>query len=181
MDLFIGAIVCAILSVAVVTDLWARKIPNLLTLPAMLAGLAWHGLTRGLDGLAFAAAGLALGLAVMLVPYLMRVMGGGDVKLMAAVGAWLGAGDTFTAFLFTCLAGGLYSLFMLLRHGLLRRILVDLRNAFLVFLATRRMEYAPITARSTRPLPRLCYGLAIALGTLASLAWTAWERGTLQI
>lgn len=181
MDLFTGAIVCAILSVAVVTDLWARKIPNLLTLPAMLAGLAWHGLTRGLDGLAFAAAGLALGLAVMLVPYLMRVMGGGDVKLMATVGAWLGANGVFTAFLFTGLAGGIYALFMLLRHGLLRRVLDDLRNAFLVLLATRRMEYAPITTRSTRPVPRLCYGLAIALGTVVSLAWTAWERGALQL
>ncbi len=104
MDHIIVPALIAILSVAVVTDLKAQRIPNFLTLPAILAGLAYHGLTRGLGGLSFAAAGLALGLAVMLVPYLLSVMGGGDVKLMAAVGAWLGVDDLFGAFLFTCLA-----------------------------------------------------------------------------
>ncbi|MES9994862.1 prepilin peptidase [Desulfovibrio aminophilus] len=181
MDMLIGAIVCAMLSVAVVTDLWDQKIPNLLTLPAMLAGLAYHGLARGLDGLAFSAAGLALGLAVMLVPFLLRLMGGGDVKLMAAVGAWLGAADVFSAFLFTCLAGGLYALFMLLRLGLLPRVLRNIRDAFLVLVATRKLEYAPVPAPVGRPLPRLCYGLAIAAGTVFSLAFTAWERGTLGL
>ncbi|MDY0307082.1 MAG: A24 family peptidase [Desulfovibrionaceae bacterium] len=181
MDLLIGAIVCAMLSVAVVTDLWDQKIPNLLTLPAMLAGLAYHWLARGLDGLAFSAAGLALGLAVMLVPFLLRLMGGGDVKLMAAVGAWLGAADVFSAFLFTCLAGGFYALFMLLRLGLLPRVLRNIRDAFLVLLATRKLEYAPVPAPVGRPLPRLCYGLAIAAGTVFSLVYTAWERGTLGL
>jgi prepilin peptidase CpaA len=181
MDLFTGAIVCAILSVAVVTDLWAQKIPNLLTLPAILAGVAWHGLTRGSDGLAFAAAGLALGLAVLLGPYLLGVMGGGDVKLMAAVGAWLGANDVFTAFIFTCAVGGIYALLVLLRRGLARRVAGNIRDAFLVFLATRRLEFAPVQSEAGRRLPRLCYGLAIALGTMASLAWTAWERGALQL
>ena len=181
MDLSTGAIVCAILSVAVVTDLWARKIPNLLTLPAIVAGLAWHGLARGLDGLAFSAAGLALGLAVLLVPYLMRVMGGGDVKLMAAVGAWLGANEVLAAFLFTCLAGGLYSLFMLLRHGLVRRVLGNIRNAFLASFSTHRLEFTPVQSEQGQRMPRLCYGLAIALGTMISLAWSAWENGTLQL
>jgi hypothetical protein len=54
MDLFTGAIVCAILSVAVVTDLWAQKIPNLLTLPAILAGAhgVGHGVSDVVEGLA---------------------------------------------------------------------------------------------------------------------------------
>lgn len=177
MDLFSVPALIAILSVAVVTDLKAQRIPNYLTLPAMLAGLAYHGLTRGLDGLAFAAAGLALGLAVMIVPYLLSLMGGGDVKLMAAVGAWLGVDDLFGAFLFTCLAGGLYALVVLARHGRLRRVLENIRGAFYVLIATRRLEYAPVPAPAGSRLPRLCYGVAIAAGTLSYLAYSAWEAG----
>lgn len=177
MDHIIVPALIAILSVAVVTDLKAQRIPNFLTLPAILAGLAYHGLTRGLGGLSFAAAGLALGLAVMLVPYLLSVMGGGDVKLMAAVGAWLGVDDLFGAFLFTCLAGGVYALLVLARHRRLPRVLRNIWGTFFVLAATHRFEYAPVPEPAGPRLPRLCYGVAIAAGTLGYLAYSAWETG----
>ncbi len=94
MNLYIAILVLAALIIAVVTDLKDQRIPNWLTFTLALAGLAFHGVTGGLDGLGFSLIGLAIGLGVMLPPYLIGVMGGGDVKLMAAVGACLGAGDT---------------------------------------------------------------------------------------
>ena len=86
---------CALV-VAVVAagwDLKTRRIPNRLTFGAAIAGLAYHVLTGGLAGLGQSAGGLAVGLAVFMIPFALRGMGGGDVKLMAALGAWIGPLD----------------------------------------------------------------------------------------
>ena len=170
MNLYIAIFVLAALTIAVVTDLKDQRIPNWLTLTLAVAGIAYHVMASGLDGLGFSLIGLAIGLGVMLPPYLMGVMGGGDVKLMAAVGACLGAGDTVAAFLFTSLAGGLYALVVLaFRRGVLSRVLKNFWTTLWVMSATgERGEYAPATKGER--LPRLCYGLAIAAGTVAALA-----------
>lgn len=162
------------LAVAVVTDLRARRIPNRLTFPAMLAGLAWHAATGGVDGALFSLGGLGLGLGVMLVPYAVGVMGAGDAKLMAACGAWLGALGVFQAFLLTSLAGGLYALAVLSFHlPQFGRVLGGLWESLQIFIATRRFIYA----RRASGLPRLCYGVAIAVGTALSVALDAAGLG----
>ena len=77
---------------ACATDLRTSRIPNLLTFSAAAAGLAWHAF-GGWAPLASALGGLALGLLLFLPIYLLRGMGAGDVKLLAALGAWLGPGE----------------------------------------------------------------------------------------
>ncbi|MEN6626004.1 MAG: A24 family peptidase [Candidatus Sumerlaeia bacterium] len=84
-------IIVATSLVAAVFDIRQRRIPNFLTLPVLVAGLAWNGYRGGLDAL-----GWALWVAIVLaLPYLVLFaagMGGaGDAKLMGALGAWLGA------------------------------------------------------------------------------------------
>lgn len=176
MDPIILASVTATLAVAAAIDLRSQRIPNLLTFGAAGAALLYHGLTQGLDGLLFGLAGLGLGLAVMLPPYLLGVMGGGDVKLMAAMGAWLGAFGVLQAFLFTAIFGGLYALAVLLRHTqALRRIWASLWASFSIFVATRQIGLT--RPRIAEKLPRLCYGLAIAAGTLSSMACSAYAVG----
>lgn len=163
-----------ILAVAVVNDLRSQRIPNRLTCPAMLAGLAWHAATGGLDGALFSLAGLGLGLGLMLVPYAVGVMGAGDAKLMAACGAWLGAAGVFQAFLLTSLAGGLYALAVLSFHlPQLGRVMGGFWESVQIFIATRRFTYA----RREAGLPRLCYGVAIAAGTAVSMALDAAGLG----
>jgi Flp pilus assembly protein protease CpaA len=99
--------------VAAYTDLRRMIIPKQLTLGALALGLvfnivrgAWVGangegsgvwlfgangaLLGALDGLLFACAGFAIGFALFLVMYLLNTCGGGDVKLFAALGAWIG-------------------------------------------------------------------------------------------
>ena len=83
-------VVLAAVAVAVVTDLRSFKIYNALTLPLVVWGLAYHGINAGFAGLADSAAGMAVGFGVFFVVFLLGGMGGGDVKLMAGVGAWLG-------------------------------------------------------------------------------------------
>lgn len=75
---------------ALVCDLKTRKIPNWLTVPALVAAVAFHGFFDGWRGLSFAATGFALGFGFLLVLWLIGSGGAGDVKLMGALGAWLG-------------------------------------------------------------------------------------------
>jgi len=165
-----------ILAVAVVTDLRARRIPNRLTFPAMLAGLAWHAASGGVDGAIFSLGGLGLGLGLMIAPYAAGVMGAGDVKLMAACGAWLGAAGVFQAFLLTSLAGGLYALVVLsFNLPQLGRVLGGLWETIQIFIATKRFVYT----RRAAGMPRLCYGVAIAAGTALSMALDAMGLGLL--
>jgi len=166
--MFVPIFLTVLLLAASATDLRAQKIPNYLTFPAIVAALCYHGLTQGLDGLLFGLAGLGLGLALMIVPFFLGVMGAGDVKLLAAVGAWLGALGVFTSFLFTSLFGGIYAFIVLLFHrDVLKYALKNLWSTLMVFLATGRFSWTKLD--TIRPLPRLCYGLAIAIGTVVAM------------
>ena len=157
-----------VLMVATVTDLRFQKIPNILTFPVMVTALAYHGITNGLDGLLFSAAGLALGIALLILPYLLGVMGAGDVKLMGAVGAILGARGAFIAFLFTGIAGGIYALMILLiRRKECREFVTRYTTMLKTFVFTG--HFIPIPAGRNEKTPRLFYGVAIASGTLFSV------------
>ena len=75
---------------AAVVDVRQRKIPNWISVPLLVSGLAFRGLTGGWPGLGDAVAGFAVGFGILLGMWLLGGGGGGDVKFMAAVGAWLG-------------------------------------------------------------------------------------------
>lgn len=88
--------VCGFTVAALVTDLRSRRIPNALTVSAFALALAFHLWSSGWSGLGFAFAGFGVGFGVMLVLWLIGGGGGGDVKLMGAVGSWVGiVGTTF--------------------------------------------------------------------------------------
>ena len=84
------ALAIVVVLVAAWSDLKHRRIPNKLTLPAIAVGLVLAVVLEGMDGLKWSGIGFAFGFGVFLLPWLMGGMGGGDVKLMAAVGALLG-------------------------------------------------------------------------------------------
>ena len=158
------------LVIAAYTDIDRRKIPNVLTFPAMLLGVGYHGLTYGVPGLIFSVAGLVTGFGLLILFYFMGGMGAGDVKLMAAVGAVLGAKGVFFSFLFTALYGGVYSLVIILAYRrIFKGFFKDLYNTFLTFLLIKR--YNPVRVAEDSGKPRLCYGIAISLGTFTYMAW----------
>ncbi|MCK4603586.1 MAG: prepilin peptidase [Deltaproteobacteria bacterium] len=162
-NVFLIIFLSAILIAAAVQDLRFQKIPNLFTYPTMAIGLACHGMTNGLDGLLFSAGGLALGIGIFILPYLMGKMGAGDAKLMGAVGAVLGLRGVFIAILFTALVGGVYALIILFisrRKGFFSRLATSLET----FVFTG--QFIPVPAAEGEKEPRLCYGVAIAFGTL---------------
>ncbi|MBW2566077.1 MAG: prepilin peptidase [Deltaproteobacteria bacterium] len=166
MDPFLIILLSSSLLIAAVYDLRFQKIPNLLTYPTMGIAGVYHFVTNGWGGLLFSAGGLAIGIALLVLPYLMGGMGAGDAKLMGAAGAAIGPKGVFAAFLFTAVIGGVYALILLVisrqySKGLITRHVSTLKT----FAVTR--QFIPIPAAEDDKKPKLCYGIAIALGTLS--------------
>ena len=149
---------------AAVIDFRIQKIPNMIVYPSMLIALISNWFLNGMGGLLFSAGGIAIGTALLIIPYLMGGMGAGDAKLMGAIGGFLGAKGVLYAFVLTAVAGGIYALIMIVVcrakfQGFSRRLL----NTFISFLLTR--QYVPDTQEIVDNRPKLCYGLPIAIGT----------------
>lgn len=87
-----------------------RKIPNWLSLSGLILGLGINTLFAGWEGLGAATLGFGLAMSVYTPLYLVRGMGAGDVKLMAAIGAIVGPHEWFGIFIATALVGGVVSL-----------------------------------------------------------------------
>jgi prepilin peptidase CpaA len=92
-------------SAAVFEDIRSRHIPNWITAGAFCAALLYHGISRGLAGLAIACLGALIGFGVFLVFYCLGAMGAGDIKLMAAFGALLGPPVILVAALLAAIIG----------------------------------------------------------------------------
>lgn len=103
--------------VAAITDVWKFKVHNLLTIPLLLSGLVFHGITGGWAGLTGSALGSLSGFAILIAFYVLGGMGAGDVKLMAALGAWLGPLPIVCLFVVSALAAGIYALALILLYG----------------------------------------------------------------
>ncbi|MGH8575705.1 MAG: A24 family peptidase [Gammaproteobacteria bacterium] len=151
-------------------DMRYHRIPNGITFGGAMAGLALQCYLGGLEGLGSGLGGLIVGLAVFLPFYMRGAMGAGDVKLMAAVGAFFGPSATLLAAALTLIVGGVMAVAILVWHGglgsLARRYLTTLN--FLV--ATGTLSHA-----GPRPgeaaARRFPYALAIGLGTLWAILW----------
>jgi prepilin peptidase CpaA len=175
-----------LLVVAAAIDVRTMRIPNWLTVCGALIGLVlnaamqWQllGPLWALDGLLWALGGMAAGLALFLPLYLLRVMGAGDVKLMAMVGAFVGVQQIVPAVLCVFLAGGVLALGTAAWRRSLRRLTSNVTGivkwlAFAAF-AGFRPDPAIGANHSVGTLP---YGLSICAGTLAWLVATQLVRG----
>ena len=175
-----------VLAVAMFTDLRTRRIPNWLVFPFLLAGIVvspwrhdwggnsqsksigWHGLGQfGWHGLGQSFAGLGLGLLIFGFFFWLGGMGGGDVKLCAAIGAWIGPMQMFWALFYTSLAGGVMVLCWIAYRKVLR--VLFLKAGDQIFHRKRnelnRKPEASLADLLKRKMP---YEPAIAVGTLMS-------------
>lgn len=126
MEIAIWAFVCAIVFVSGYTDVKYGRVFNWVTYPAALVGLGLNGIYMGPRGLLFGVEGLAVGFGLMLIPYLIDVVGGGDVKLLAAVGAFLGPTHTLWVAALGCIVGGVVAIGLLLKRRQLMPTLINL-------------------------------------------------------
>lgn len=154
-----------IAAVASVIDLRTQRIPNLLTVGAALLGFAYHGVVSGVTGLGWALAGWVAGALVFIVPFALRGLGGGDVKLLAALGAWLGVKDVFWLALYTGVAGGVLALLVALAHGYTRRAAQNIWLLFCHWRVSGLRALPEITIQESKA-PKLAYAVPILIGTI---------------
>ena len=102
---------------AAVYDMRFRRIPNWLVLAGLILGFAMNGFLYEWAGLKSAALGMGLAFLIYLPLYMLRGMGAGDVKLMAAVGSLAGPANWFGIFILTGILGGVVAVLMLLTKG----------------------------------------------------------------
>jgi prepilin peptidase CpaA len=157
-------LLAAVVLLAAAWDLRTRTIPNWLTLPALAAGLLVQSPLEAAQG-----AGLALLVHVPL--YTLRAVGGGDLKLMAAVGAFTGPAAWMTIFVFSALLGGAAAIVLALAKGRLRRTLANAAHILRAGLSReaphRGRPELDIANEGALTLPR---GAIIAAATLLYLA-----------
>src|SRR6185436_3487459 len=116
-------VVVSVALVACVTDLRSRRIPNVLTFGAAAAAFVYAAWSGGWWGLGNSALGWLIGGMAFIVPFALGGLGGGDIKLLAAIGAWLGPAGALYVALYTGVAGGVMALGVALATGYLRRAL----------------------------------------------------------
>jgi prepilin peptidase CpaA len=156
---------------ACLMDLRERRIPNSITFGSAVAAMAYHAFTTGLTGLAFAVSGWGVGVLLFLPLFALRGIGGGDVKLLAAFGAWLGPGAVIWVALFGVLAGGVFALMISAWRGYTQQAF---RNVWSMLNYWRVMGIRPHPAITLdRSIgPRVPYALPLAAG----LGMTLWLR-----
>jgi prepilin peptidase CpaA len=146
-------------------DLRTRRIPNYLTLGTAVAGLAYNVMSHGLPGLVSGLLGMLLGFAFLILPYVWGGMGAGDVKALAALGAWLGPKLIVLLFCYMGVAGGVIAMGYLVWRGSLWEKIKQ-GWTFLLNLLLCRPSEAPRPPSSAQLTEGIPYGVAIAVGML---------------
>ena len=158
-----------------VSNIRYRRIPNWLTLGGVVTGVALNSVPyQGLPGLKLSLAGRGVAFGSYMLLYLVRSMGAGDVKLMAAIGAMVGFRDWFGIFLVTALIGGVAGIALVAARGRLLRtfwgigfILSELKQGWPAYVRNEELDVRSPKAMGLPPGAVIGAGTLVFLGTCA--------------
>jgi prepilin peptidase CpaA len=164
------AVTLAFAGLCIASDVRSRRIPNLLSGFGMAAGIVLNTIWFGADGLLASLGGLLLTMTLLLAPFAMGGLGGGDVKMMGAVGALLGPRVALPALLVGLVFGGVIMAIHLAR---LRRLRATLSTVVtMVAGSVLGGSLDPLRVSAAQPgAITLPYSVPLGLGTLAVLAY----------
>jgi len=160
--------VVVVAAVACVYDLRTRRIPNVLTFGAAVAGLVFHAAMAGASGAMTTVGGWLLGIALFFPIFALGGLGAGDVKLLGAIGAWLGPAVVLPVGVYSALAGGIFAIVVALRIGYLGQALRNLKflGTFWLTVGLKPVEGLTLEHKAA---PRLAYALPMFVGLLVTL------------
>jgi prepilin peptidase CpaA len=155
----------ALTLLAALLDWRSRRIPNWLTVPGLLSGIAVHALVGGWHGTFFALKGAGLALLILMPLVALRALGAGDWKLMGAVGAFVGPQMFLFVLLGSIFASGIMAVVQVLRMG---RVMETLKNMVTLVRGffTFGLKKNPQISLDNPRLLKLPFGVAVAAATL---------------
>lgn len=158
-------------------DVQERRIPNKITVTAIVMGWVFGLLSSGWEGFIQSFIGTIVGLTIFLIPFVLGGMGAGDVKLLAAIGSLMGWRFAVNSAIYSALIGGIMVLVVLIKNHRLKSTLYSIGFIFLTFFTRLFMKYrftdrlihvqhkmaTKMTGYEKNYIP---YGVAIAFGSL---------------
>jgi prepilin peptidase CpaA len=155
------------LVIATISDIRSRRIPNWLVVPFLVAGFIVSTATHGWSGLRQSLLGVLVAALLLGTLYWLGGMGMGDVKLCAAIGAWIGPGQLLTALVVMGVAGGIMALIWAICGGFLKESLSGAGDLIWGF-GKRGLRPHPTLVLGNPRARKMPYAPAIAIGTIFS-------------
>jgi prepilin peptidase CpaA len=160
--------VIIVAGLASVSDVRTARIPNVLTFGAAAAALVYLFVIDGWSGLAGAGEGWAVGVLLFLPFFVLGGLGAGDVKLLGAIGAWLGPREVFWVAMYASMAGGIMALTVALATGYFKQAVMNLRLLITHWWVVGIRPLPELTLKGGHA-PKLAYALPITAGLLVML------------
>ena len=154
-------------AVVIYYDVRYRRIPNVVVLAALVAGLAINTSFGGIQGTLASIYGFGLAFIPMLLMHIFGAMGAGDVKLFGAVGAVLGVGLVPITFVLVVMLGGGLAVYSMLRAGTVFSTLQGVLRILVGLLPGWEMPRFAMAPDRRHTVP---YGVAIMLGSVIAAA-----------
>jgi prepilin peptidase CpaA len=167
-NIVITAVALLVAFAACVTDVRSRRIPNLLTFGAAAAAVLFHVVIDGVAGLGTSIGGWVVGTVLFLPFFVLGGMGAGDVKLLAALGAWLGPREALWVAMYGSLAGGVMAVAVALARGYLLTAVRNLRALGTYWFLVGPQPMPGLTLERNEG-PRLAYALPIFAGAVVAI------------
>lgn len=162
----------ALLILAMWKDMTMRKIPNSLVLWGVITAVVLSMTPKGI-GLGYALAGGTSGFLIFLFLYLFKMVGAGDVKLVAATGMFIGWSDMANVCVSILIAGGVVSIFWAILNSKLTAVLKNIQSGLLQNIRVMQMPQIGQDLLNQVSHERVPYALAIGLGTAAYILMSA--------
>jgi prepilin peptidase CpaA len=154
------------------TDYRWRRIPNWLTVPGLVLGIAVNSIARGWAGTKESLLGAGLGLLILLPFVLVRSLGAGDWKLVGALGAFLGPQHLITVLFATLLIAGVMALVLIIWK---KRVRQTLRNIgrLLAALVSLHLPEKDVSLDNPEAL-KIPFGIALAISMILYAVGRVW-------
>jgi prepilin peptidase CpaA len=159
--------------IAAITDVWKFKVYNMLTLPLLVAGVLYHAMRADLGN---SLLGVLFGFGSLIALHIIGGMGAGDVKLMAALGAWLGMPLTFYVFIASSLAAGVYAVILMVVTGKVGETIQNLHILWMRLMSIGRYlgaddQVEKEVRRADRRRRIIPFAAMVLVGILGTLLW----------